>query len=226
MEIAFEDGKLIYKGEAAAKLFTLDPDKHGWERFGQDHNGLLGQRAADQALCRGRLGHQARRQILSAVRSARDRVQRLRQRHLCVGQAARAVQICRLQPDRLQAGRVRRGRRATARRFEDAHGNWWNTGTPWIGYNWTFERRINMFPTKFEADGQMSVLVALRGLPAIHADARRSTISTACSPAGCCCRTARRSSASSTLGEFAADRVTDENPRTFWVAAANSPARR
>ena len=31
--------------------------------------------------------------------------------------------------------------------------------------------------------------------------------------------------ASSTMGEFAADRVTDENPRTFWVAAANKPGR-
>ena len=28
--------------------------------------------------------------------------------------------------------------------FQDNYGNWWNTGTPWIGYNWTFERRINM----------------------------------------------------------------------------------
>ena len=54
--------------------------------------------------------------------------------------------------------------------FQDEHGNWWNTGTPWIGYNWTFERRINMFPTKFEADGQMCGDVAIPGLPAIHAD--------------------------------------------------------
>jgi hypothetical protein len=30
-------------------------------------------------------------------------------------------------------------------------------------------------------------------------------------------------SASSTLGEFAANRATDENPQTFWVAAANRP---
>lgn len=29
--------------------------------------------------------------------------------------------------------------------------------------------------------------------------------------------------ASSTLGEFAADRATDENPRTFWVAGENTP---
>jgi hypothetical protein len=31
----------------------------------------------------------------------------------------------------------------------------------------------------------------------------------------------KAATASSTMGEFAADRVTDENPRTFWVAGAN-----
>ena len=40
IEIAFEDGKLIYKGKATP-LFTLHPEQHGWERFGQDHSGLL-----------------------------------------------------------------------------------------------------------------------------------------------------------------------------------------
>ena len=40
IEIAFEDGTLIYKGHAT-KLFTLHPELHGWERFGQDHSGLL-----------------------------------------------------------------------------------------------------------------------------------------------------------------------------------------
>ncbi|WP_223276439.1 family 43 glycosylhydrolase [Sphingomonas daechungensis] len=40
IEIAFEDGKLIYKGKPTT-LFNLQPEKHGWERFGQDHNGLL-----------------------------------------------------------------------------------------------------------------------------------------------------------------------------------------
>ncbi|MDP9164141.1 MAG: discoidin domain-containing protein [Pseudomonadota bacterium] len=29
--------------------------------------------------------------------------------------------------------------------------------------------------------------------------------------------------ASSTMGAFTADRLTDENPRSFWVAAANRP---
>jgi hypothetical protein len=33
----------------------------------------------------------------------------------------------------------------------------------------------------------------------------------------------KKASASSTLGDFSAARVTDENPRTFWVAAENKP---
>ena len=33
----------------------------------------------------------------------------------------------------------------------------------------------------------------------------------------------KAATASSTMGEFAADRVTDENPQTFWVAGANKP---
>jgi hypothetical protein len=33
----------------------------------------------------------------------------------------------------------------------------------------------------------------------------------------------KKATASSTQGEFAADRVTDENPRTFWVAGSNQP---
>ena len=33
----------------------------------------------------------------------------------------------------------------------------------------------------------------------------------------------KATTASSTLENFTADRVTDENPRTFWVAAKNQP---
>ena len=35
-KIAFEDGKLLYQTHAAPML-QLDPERHGWERFGQDH---------------------------------------------------------------------------------------------------------------------------------------------------------------------------------------------
>jgi len=39
--------------------------------------------------------------------------------------------------------------------FQDNFGNYWNTGTPWIAVNWNFERRIAMFPAGFDVDGQM-----------------------------------------------------------------------
>lgn len=41
--------------------------------------------------------------------------------------------------------------------FQDVHGNWWNTGRPWIGVNWNFERRIGLHPAGFDGDGQMYV---------------------------------------------------------------------
>ena len=49
--------------------------------------------------------------------------------------------------------------------FQDEYGNWWNTGTPWIGYNWTFERRIALFPAAFSDDGQMSVNTRFADFP-------------------------------------------------------------
>jgi xylan 1,4-beta-xylosidase len=39
--------------------------------------------------------------------------------------------------------------------FQDVYGNYWNTGTPWLAVNWAMERRISMFPTGFDKDGQM-----------------------------------------------------------------------
>ena len=75
--------------------------------------------------------------------------------------------------------------------FQDEYGNWWNTGTPWIGHNWTFERRIALFPAAFSDDGQMSVNTRFADFPHYMPTAR-SPIRKASSPAGCCCRTANR----------------------------------
>src|SRR5437867_9041337 len=44
--------------------------------------------------------------------------------------------------------------------------NWWSTGTPWIGVNWNFERRIGLHPAGFDRDGQMYVAVEPGGVQA------------------------------------------------------------
>ncbi|MBV9750486.1 MAG: discoidin domain-containing protein [Acetobacteraceae bacterium] len=106
--------------------------------------------------------------------------------------------------------------------FQDAHGNWWNTGTPWIGVNWPFERRIAMFPAQFYPDGQMAVSTRFGDLP--HYVPRGRVNDPERLFTGWMLVSYRaRATASSTLGTFSADRVTDEDPRTFWVAARNAP---
>ena len=106
--------------------------------------------------------------------------------------------------------------------FLDNHGNYWNTGTPWIGINWNFERRISMFPAGFDADGQMFADTRFGDFPHYLPTkkwARPSELFT-----GWMLLSYRRPvSASSAADTFPARNLTDENPRTFWVASRNAP---
>lgn len=101
--------------------------------------------------------------------------------------------------------------------FEDRHGNVWNTGTPWIGVNWDFERRIALFPAAFDPDGLFHASTRFGDFPHRIPDHK-------CSPGedlftGWMLLSYKKPAiASSTLGNHAAAHVTDENPRTFWVA--------
>jgi hypothetical protein len=102
------------------------------------------------------------------------------------------------------------------------HGNYWNTGTPWIGLNWTFERRVNMFPTKFEADGQMHASSRFQDFPQYMPRKKIDDVDSLFT--GWMLLSYRKpATASSTVGEFAPNRVTDENPQTFWLASSKNP---
>src|SRR6201991_1673253 len=106
--------------------------------------------------------------------------------------------------------------------FQDAYGNYWNTGTAWIGINWRFERRIDMFPAGFHADGQMWVDTRFGDFPQVMPDhALREGESTF---AGWMLLSYRKAaSASGSLAGHEPSTVTDEDPRAFWVAPRNSP---
>ncbi|TAN17934.1 MAG: coagulation factor 5/8 type domain protein [Rhodanobacter sp.] len=105
--------------------------------------------------------------------------------------------------------------------FQDAYGNWWNSGTMWVGLNWTFERRIELFPAGFHADGQMWVDTRFGDFPQRmpdHALGEGESTFT-----GWMLLSYRKSAhASSQLPEHPPSAVTDENPRTFWAAASNT----
>jgi hypothetical protein len=101
--------------------------------------------------------------------------------------------------------------------FQDNYGNYWNTGTPWVAVNWNFERRIAMFPAGFDADGQMFSNTRFGDLP--HYLPSRKWENKDELFAGWMLLSYRKPAlASSELDTFKVARVTDENPRTFWVA--------
>lgn len=109
--------------------------------------------------------------------------------------------------------------------FQDNYGNYWNTGTTWIGVNWGMERRIVMHPAGFDKDDQMNVNTRFGDFP--HFLPTKKTQSREELFTGWMLLNYKKPVvASSTLtaaptDTLTADRVADENPRTFWVAGQN-----
>ncbi len=109
--------------------------------------------------------------------------------------------------------------------FQDVYGNWWNTGTPWIGVNWNFERRIGLHPAGFDRDGQLHVDTRFGDFPHwLPSKAWRSSDELF---TGWMLLSYRKPvTASSSRDDLSAAAITDENPRTFWVASRNRPGER
>jgi len=107
--------------------------------------------------------------------------------------------------------------------FADNYGNYWNTGTPWIAVNFPFERRIAMFPAGFDRDGLLYSSTRFGDFPHRLPDRKwenKDELFT-----GWMLLSYRKPCvASSTLDAFSPANVTDENPRTYWVAKSNHAA--
>ena len=221
MEIAFEGNKLIYKDSAATKLFTLDPDNHGWERFGQDHNGLLANGQPTKPYVEGAWVNKVGGRYYLQYGAPGTEFNVYANGTYVSDKPLGPFTYAPYNPVAYKPGGFVEGA-GHGSTFQDAYGNWWNTGTPWIGYNWTFERRINMFPARFESDGQMWASSRFADFPHFMPTRKVDDITSLFT--GWMLLSYRKPVvASSTMGEFTADRASDENPRTFWVAADKQP---
>ena len=220
IQIAFDEGKLVYKGEAQP-LFKLHPDGHGWERFGQDHNGLLANGQPSLSYVEGAwvTKHASRYYLQYGAPGTEFNV--YANGTYVSDKPLGPFEYANYNPIAYKPGGFVHGA-GHGSTFEDAQGNWWNTGTPWIGYNWTFERRLNMFPAKFETDGQFWSSSRFGDFPQ-YVPTKKIADPNSLFTGWMLLSYRKAVSASSTMGEFAASRVTDENPQTFWVAAANRP---
>jgi hypothetical protein len=219
-KIAFEDGKLIYQTRAQP-LFNLHPEEHGWERFGQDHSGLLANGQPTRPYVEGAwmTKHGGRYYLQYGAPGTEFNV--YANGTYVSDKPLGPFKYADYNPIAYKPGGFVHGA-GHGSTFEDAHGNWWNTGTPWIGYNWTFERRINMFPAKFETDGQFWSTSRFGDFP-YYVRTTKVADPNSLFTGWMLLSYRKPATASSTMGEFNAGRVTDENPQTFWVAAANKP---
>ena len=205
---------LAYIGKPVA-MFGLAPQRHGWERFGRDHTDektLPFMEGAWMTKVRGRYYLQygapgTEHNVYANGTYVSDSP---------LGPFTYAP----YNPVAYKPGGFVTGA-GHGSTFQDAHGNWWNSGTPWIGHNWNFERRIGLWPASFHDDGQMRVSTRFGDFPHWMPDARVDDPE-ALFTGWMLLSYRAAASASSTLGEFAASQAADDNPRTFWVAARNA----
>lgn len=207
--------RLNYKG-TPKWLFGLEPEKHGWERFGRDHRDSTVKPFIEGAWM---TKHRGRYYLQYGAPGTEYNVYAT---GTYVGDDPLGpFTYAPYNPVAYKPGGFVQGA-GHGNTFQDVHGNWWNTGTPWIGVNWNFERRIGLHPAGFDADGQMYVDTRFGDFPHWLPTKRWST-SDETFTGWMLLSYAKRAVASSSRDTFHVARVVDENPRTFWVAEQNRP---
>lgn len=218
--IAFEGGRLIYETRPKP-LLSLDPGKHGWERFGQDHCACLAPGKPGPSYIEGawmtKTGGTYYLQYAAPGTEFNVYANGVYTSDNPLGPFTYAP----YNPVAYRPGGFAEGA-GHGSTFEDNSGNWWNTGTSWIGYNWGMERRIVLHPAIFYPDGQMAVSTRFGDFP--HYVPRTKFADPDELFTDWMLLSYRKPViASSTRAGFGTAALTDEDPRTFWVAASNRP---
>jgi hypothetical protein len=200
-------------------LLTLHPERHGWERFGQDHSGGLPDGTPIKPYVEGAWMTKIGGLYYLQYGAPGTEYNAYANGTYVAKSPLGPFEYAPYNPVAYKPGgfAVGAGHGST---FEDRHGNWWNSGTPWIGLNNTFERRISMFPAKFWPDGQMSVSTRFGDFP--HRIPSGKVADPESLFTGWMLLSYRKPvTASSTLEAFGAANAADENFRSFWVAGSN-----
>lgn len=214
IELDMQHG-MRYIGKPRA-LIALDPKHHGWERFGQDHTA-----ESHAVYIEGAWMTKVDGRYYLQYAAPGTEYNSYATGTYVSNSPLGPFEYAPYNPVGYKPGGFAIGA-GHGNTFADNHGNWWNTGTSWIGVNWTFERRIDLFPAGFSADGQMFVSTRFGDFPHYMPEGRVEDPQKLFT-GWMLLSYRKRAWASSTLGKFAAANVTDEDPRTFWVAANDEP---
>ncbi|MFZ5616454.1 MAG: family 43 glycosylhydrolase [Pseudomonadota bacterium] len=217
VEIDMGDG-LTYIGKPIP-LISLDPESHGWERFGEDHSGALPNGEKISPFIEGAWMTKTKGKYYLQYAAPGTEYNAYANATYVSDSPLGPFEYAPYNPIAYRPGGFAEGA-GHGSTFQDEYGNWWNTGTPWIGHNWTFERRISMFPGKFEDDGQVWFSTRFGDFPH-YVPTERVENPESLFTGWMLLSYRKRAEASSTMGEFSANRASDENPRTFWAAGKN-----
>ncbi len=228
------DNFYIPKGEQT-DLFNLDPKKHGWERFGQDHKSELKpfiegpwmmKHNGTYYLEYGAPGTQWN-VYADGVYTSQDPL----------GPFAYAP----YNPISYKPGGFLKGS-GHGSTVKDNQGNYWHFATMAISVNYKFERRIGMYPAGFESDnGQMYVNTAYGDyphyLPETEVEHHKNrftgwmllsykkpvkTNSPLVQGAPNVVDESENGYMQEQITDFAIDRINDEEIRSYWVSEANN----
>lgn len=204
--------KLTYIGTAKGLIY-LHPEAHGWERFGQDHRDSIKPFIEGAWMTK----HKGKYYLQYGAPGTEYNVYA---NGTYVGDDPLGpFTYAPNNPISYKPGGFVTGA-GHGNTFQDNYGNYWNTGTPWIAVNFNFERRIAMFPAGFDGDGLLYSNTRFGDFP--HYLPSRKWTGKNDLFAGWMLLSYRKPCDSSSASEaFPAANVTDENPRTFWMASSS-----
>ncbi len=215
---------LTYAGNNPAQaykaLFWLDPYQHGWERFGPNHSDPIKPFVEGAWMTK----HNGKYYLQYGAPGTEYNVYG---NGTYVGKDPLGpFEYAPYNPIAYKPGGFATGT-GHGNTFQDNFGNYWNTGTTWIGVNWGMERRIMMHPAGFDKDDQLFATTRFGDWPH-HLPTKKWTDREELFTGWMLLNYKKPVTASSTLTPTGTDSirvafVADENPRTFWVAAQNRP---
>ena len=206
--------RLTYLG-SVGELLKLHPDLHGWERFGPNHTSPIAPFLEGAWMTK----HNGKFYLQYAAPGTEYNVYA---NGTYIGDGPLGpFTYAPNNPISYKPGGFVTGA-GHGNTFQDNFGNYWNTGTPWWAVNFDFERRIAMFPAAFDQDGLLFANTRFGDFPHFLPTKRwqhKDELFT-----GWMLLSYRKPvTASSYRDVYAAANVTDENPRSFWVANSNKP---
>jgi xylan 1,4-beta-xylosidase len=207
--------RLTYKDPKDYRaMLYLQPEKHGWERFGQDHRSEIRPFTEGAWMTK----HNGKYYLQYGAPGTEYNVYA---NGTYVGDHPLGpFKYAPNNPVSYKPGGFVQGA-GHGNTFQDNYGNYWNTGTPWIAVNWNFERRIAMFPAGFDELDQMYSNTRFGDFPH-YLPTKKWTSSDDLFTGWMLLSYRKPVTVSSSKDDHGAEMITDENPRKFWVAAENN----